>query len=91
MFLIDLDGTAIGTATAWFYSNPRTPHGRLAWVQLSMFSRSGIAKPLLTTFFDALRAGPAGIYLLRPKDSSNQLYREFGFKEIKDITLSEVG
>ncbi len=95
-FLIDIDGTAIGTATAWFNSNRNgLPNGRLHWVAIvPRFQGQGLAKPLLTTVCQRLRElGHSRTYLSTSSQRipAINLYLEFGFiPEIKNMHDSEV-
>ena len=56
-FLCDPQGTAIGTATAWFDDDYRgLPHGRLHWVAIVPEKQGlGLSKPLLTVVCRRLR------------------------------------
>jgi GNAT superfamily N-acetyltransferase len=83
-YLLDVSGTEIGTATAWFdddYEGAR--YGRLHWVAIvpEMQGR-GLAKPLLTILCNRLKAlGHRRAYL---NTSSSRiaaigLYLQFGF------------
>ena len=95
-FLIDTQGTPIGTATAWFDNNHNgLPHGRLHWVAIvPEFQGQGLAKPLLTTVCQRLsELGHRRTYLnTSPRRiPAINLYLEFGFvPEIKDIHDSQV-
>jgi GNAT superfamily N-acetyltransferase len=90
-FLIDMHGTAVGTATAWFDNNYNgLPYGRLHWVAIvPRFQGQGLAKPLLTAVCQRLRdLGHKRAYLTTSPERipAINLYLKFGFApEIKDI------
>jgi GNAT superfamily N-acetyltransferase len=95
-FLIDLHGTAIGTATAWFDNNyDGRPYGRVHWVAIiPRLQGQGLAKPLLTTVCQRLRdLGHQRAYLITSSERipAINLYLRFGFApEIKSIYDSEI-
>jgi GNAT superfamily N-acetyltransferase len=95
-FLIDMHGTAIGTATAWFDNNHNgLPYGRLHWLAIvPKLQGQGLAKPLLTTVCQRLRdLGHRRAYLTTsPKRiPAINLYLEFGFApEIKNTHDSDL-
>ena len=95
-FLIDLHGTAIGTATAWFDHNyDARPFGRVHWVAIiPRLQGQGLAKPLLTTVCERLRdLGHQRAYLTTSPEriAAINLYLGFGFvPEIKSIHDSDI-
>jgi len=89
-FLCDADGTAIGTAAAWFddnYNNQR--YGRVHWVAIvSQMQGRGLSKPMMTTVLNRLRdLGHSRAYLTTAtmRIPAIRLYLKFGFlPEIKN-------
>jgi GNAT superfamily N-acetyltransferase len=95
-FLIDTNGTAVGTATAWFGGKYHgRPYGRLHWVAIvPRVQGQGLAKPLLTTVCQRLRdLGHQRAYLSTSPERipAINLYLGFGFApEIKNTHDSEI-
>ncbi|TFH14420.1 MAG: GNAT family N-acetyltransferase [Lentisphaerales bacterium] len=84
LFLIDPQGKAIGTATAWFdddYHGQR--YGRIHWVAIHpSYQGRGLSKPLLSAACSRLRAlGHDRAYLVTAtgRISAINLYLHFGF------------
>ncbi len=88
-FILDHQGMAIGTATAWFDENYRgRPFGRVHWVAIIPSSQGrGLAKPLMTTVCERLASlGHSRAYLTTStaRIPALNLYLRFGFvPEIK--------
>jgi len=84
-FLLDPEGNAIGTATAWHGDESHgTEWGRVHWVAIvpTMQGR-GLAKPLLSTVCERLRSlGHRKAYLVTStaRIPAINLYRSFGFQ-----------
>lgn len=83
-FLADGDGSAIGTAAAWFDDrDPPRPDGRVHWVAIHPECQGrGLAKPLLSRVCSALRElGHQGAYLTTStaRTRAITLYVRFGF------------
>jgi GNAT superfamily N-acetyltransferase len=89
-FLIDNQGRAIGTATAWFDDNYNgRRYGRVHWVAIVPdMQGKGLAKPLMTIICNCLRElGHDRAYLTTStkRFPAINLYYQFGFvPEIKD-------
>ena len=95
-FLIDMHGTAVGTATAWFDDNYNgVSYGRVHWVAIvPRLQGQGLAKPLLSAVCQRLRdLGHKRAYLTTSLERipAINLYLKFGFApEIRDIHDSEI-
>lgn len=84
LFLVAPDGTSIGTATAWFGSEPYSEDwGRVHWLAiLPAWQGRGLAKPLLAATLSRLRdLGHQRAYLVTEsvRRPAIALYRQFGF------------
>ena len=55
-YLCDGDGSAVGTATAWFYDNYKgKQYGRIHWVAIMpAYQGKGLAKPMMTIMLERL-------------------------------------
>lgn len=83
-FLVDNEGTAIGTATAWFNNHfPDGSYGRVHWVAIiPEFQGRGLSKPLMTAVCKRLRElGHERAYLSTSTErlKAIKLYLRFGF------------
>jgi len=83
-YILDHEGIAIGTATAWFDdSNKGLPSGRVHWVAIVPTSQGlGLAKPLMTTICERLKSighGRAYLTTSTARIPAINLYLMFGF------------
>lgn len=83
-YLLDAEGQAIGTATAWFDDNFRgCAYGRVHWVAIvPRYQGRGLAKPLMTAVCRRLRElGHERAYLTTAtaRIPAIGLYKQFGF------------
>ena len=82
-YLCDGDGTAIGTASAWFTDYRGQPNGRVHWVAIvPSMQGKGLAKPLLTAVCNRLAEfGHERAFLdtASVRGPAIQLYLKFGF------------
>ena len=96
LFLVDRQGTGIGTTTAWFDDDhPDASHGRIHWVAIVPAEQGrGLSKPLLSLACQRLRdLGHDKAYLTTStaRIHAINLYASFGFvPEIRSDADAEV-
>ena len=82
-YLCDGDGTAIGTASAWFADYRGKPYGRVHWVAIvPLMQGKGLAKPLITAVCRQLKDLDHDRVFLDTasvRGPAIQLYLKFGF------------
>lgn len=84
LFLLDPQGKAVGTATAWFDDDHHgQPYGRIHWVAVHPSSQGrGLSKPLLSAACSRLQElGHGKAYLITStgRIAAINLYLRFGF------------
>ncbi len=89
VFMLSEDGTAVGTATAWFSRHFKTPGcGRVHWVAvLPQFQRRGLARVLVSVVCNRLRdLGCSRAYLVTwsGRPWAIRLYERLGFAQEDD-------
>lgn len=95
-FLLDTNGTSIGTATAWFNNNYNGQiFGRLHWVAVTpRMQGKGLSKPLLSIILNRLRCLKYNKVYLTTSTArivAINLYLKFGFKpELKNSNDSYI-
>ena len=92
LFLLDSEGKAVGTSTAWLADEAHGPHcGRIHWVAIvpEMQGR-GLAKPLLSTCLQRMRElgyRSAVLGTQTPRLAAIKLYLDFGF--VPDMSVPD--
>jgi GNAT superfamily N-acetyltransferase len=84
VFMLDKEGAAVGTASAWFDPDDAENWGRIHWVAIvPMHQGRGLAKPLLSCVMQRLKElGHKKVYLTTNAHRlpAINLYLKYGFK-----------
>ncbi len=83
LFLLNKQGTGIGTGTAWYNKRFRDEeYGRVHWIGIHPeYQGQNLAKPLVSAVIDILRQRHAKLYLTTQTTSYKavKVYLDFGF------------